>query len=58
MNKPFKPGATPTPGIPDPETLRRQMGQPATNVNAAPSTGGDIQMMKSKKRPTTVATPQ
>jgi hypothetical protein len=34
------------------------MGQPATNVNAAPSTGSDIQMMKSKKRPTTVATPQ
>jgi len=58
MNKPMKPGVTPTPGIPDPETLRRQMTHPATNVNTPPVANSDNMMMKSRKRPTTVQTPQ
>ncbi|MEP7214157.1 MAG: hypothetical protein ABI791_13850 [Acidobacteriota bacterium] len=58
MSKPFKPGATPTPGIPDAATLRRQMSQPAANVNAPSVPGSEIQMMKGKKRPVTDGTPQ
>jgi hypothetical protein len=47
LGKPLKPGATPTPGIPDPETLRKQMGAPPGSVNTAPK--GDNQMRPMKK---------
>ena len=38
LKKPRKPGATPTPGIPSEEEIRRQMNRPPVNANA--NTGG------------------
>lgn len=38
LKKGIKKGTTPTPGIPDPETIRKQMGLPAVNINV-PSKG-------------------
>jgi hypothetical protein len=47
LKKGFKIGSTPIPGI-DPEAARKQLGYPATNVEAPPK--GDLMMMK-KRRP-------
>jgi hypothetical protein len=50
----MKPGATPTPGIPDEATIKKQMEQMRkamnTNVNQPrPPGAGDGQMMRKKK---------
>lgn len=37
INKPMKPGSKPTPGIPDEETLRRQLKQVHDNANVPPT---------------------
>ena len=47
IKKQPKPGATATPGIPDPETMRKLMGQPQVNVKA-PASNGPI--MKSNQK--------
>jgi len=55
-----RPGATPTPGIPDPETMRRQMQgleSPNTNIQLAPPGGGMMMMKKKPARPRTTPTP-
>jgi hypothetical protein len=54
----MKPGATPTPGIPSPEELRRQMQQPVPNINAPRPEGSGDMMMKGRKRPVANATPE
>ena len=46
LKKGFKPGKTSTPGIPDQETIRKQMGMPPVNVT--PPTNS-VPMMKSKR---------
>ena len=58
----LKPGAKPTPGIPDPETIRRQMQglqQPNSNVNPtlAPP-GGGMMMQKKPVKPAPKPTQQ
>ncbi len=50
LKKGFKPGKTQTPGIPDPETIRKQMGLPVTNVNAPAKPAANVSMMKSTKK--------
>ena len=47
LKKGFKPGKFPTPGIPDQETIRRQMGVPAKNINAPAA--NNAPMIKSKR---------
>jgi hypothetical protein len=57
-NRNLKPGTTPTPGIPDPETLKRQMQgleRPNTNVNGLAPPGGGMMM---KKKPAPVNKPE
>lgn len=59
LGKPTKPGASPTPGIPDEATIRKQMEQMRramnSNVNQPPPPppgAGDGQMMRKKPRMT------
>ena len=40
INKPFKPRATPTPGIPNDEKMRKLMGRPEVNVNVSATKTG------------------
>ena len=46
LKKGFKPKG-PIPGIPDQETIRRQLNTPISNINAAPPNA--VPMMKSKR---------
>jgi len=55
--KPLKPGVTPTPGIPDPATLKKQMEEIRKRLNTnsnqpppPPPGAGDGQMMRKKPR--------
>jgi hypothetical protein len=57
--KPIKPGVTPTPGIPDPATLKKQMEEIKKRLNSnsnqqqpppPPPGAGDGQMMRKKPR--------
>ncbi len=50
-NMRLKPGATPTPGIPSEEEIRRQMRQPAGNVNDPPSNATTAPNERKKPRP-------
>jgi hypothetical protein len=58
----LKPGAKPTPGIPDPETIRRQMQgleRPNGNANAALAPpGGGMMMQKKPVKPVPKPTQQ
>ena len=49
VGKDVKPGATPTPGIPDPETIRRQMQSAQSNLNMPPPAPGNVAPRPRKK---------